>query len=348
MPTTLPDDSVLFRPEPILPTVERQPPVVVIGMPRSGSTFLAHVITTLNEWYVFDDLYMVQEAISLRAEGPLTPRQLEHLTVFLGWSVRARIRFEDKFLRPDCTWEDIDRMVEVVQAMYADRPVEWQELQEEWLMRLALHHGRSRWGWKTPQDFHHIAWLQQLYPGVRFVFILRDPTRMMASFKFLTGQDGDKGQYHPLVYARYWRMAVEAYKHHAQDAGVPLLLIKFEDLTKDPDGQADRIAAFLDATRSGPVPVKGANTTFAGGKRRSITPTEQWLLKRIAGPLMEEFGYSVPEARFRLRDLPDLAWISLRFAAHQVWRLRKHARSRAQVRAFLRAWFQPAAEGRAG
>ena len=340
MSTERPDSCVLFRTDSVLDDAERRPPAVVIGLPRSGSTFLAHVITTLNEWYVFDDLYFVQTADSVRANGPLTPTQVNKLTDFLGWSLKARIRHEDKFLRPDCSWDDADKMVEAVRTLYAARAVEWPELQEEWITRLALHHGRTRWGWKTPQDFHHVRRLQEVYPGVRFIFILRDPARMMASFKFISGRDGKQGQYHPILYSRYWRMAVEAYKRYENDDSVPMLLVRFEELTKEPDAQADRIAGFLGASRSGPVPVKGSNTSFTKGGRRDITPTEQWMLRRMAGPLMDELGYTVPDARFRLRDLPDLALTTLRFVRYQARTLPRHARKRTQVVSFLKAWWR--------
>ncbi|WP_107666876.1 hypothetical protein [Cyanothece sp. BG0011] len=48
------------------PVVEQStPPVIVVGLPRSGSSFLAHTLSTLKDWYVFDDLMIYQKVQGL-------------------------------------------------------------------------------------------------------------------------------------------------------------------------------------------------------------------------------------------------------------------------------------------
>jgi hypothetical protein len=294
------------------------------------------VLTALEEWYVFDDLYLYQQVRGLGADADLTPRQLESLVGFLGWTVRARIRHEDSFFTPDCTWEDVDRMVEAVMEAFRDRKVRWETLLEEWLMRLARHHGCTRWGYKTPQDFMHMHLLAEHFPGVHYVFIQRDPRRMMASMKFVREQDGDPRQYHPVAYALYWRMAYKTVRAYEDMGEAPVLSVHFEDLVKDPDAAAAELGAFLGSTVKGKVPVKGKNTSFSGGKRKDITPTEAWLCERLAGDAMEKAGYTDRQGRFRLRDLPDLAYISCRFTIYQVVRVATQRDARASVKTFLK------------
>ena len=39
-------------------------PLIIVGLPRSGTSFLAHVLSAIDDWYVFDDLYCVQKAMA--------------------------------------------------------------------------------------------------------------------------------------------------------------------------------------------------------------------------------------------------------------------------------------------
>jgi len=260
------DQSPLFSPAPVVQ--KRTAPVIVVGLPRSGSSFLSHVLSSLDDYYVFDDLYLLQQVQALGAENrPLTSGELRKLTGFLGWAVRARIRYEDSFRAPDCTWEDMDRMVEAVRTAFEDKAVYWHTLLEEWLTRLAWHHGRRRWGYKTPQDFHHLDLLTDRFPGARFVFIMRDPRRMMASMKYVRDADGDPRQYHPIVYALYWRMARRAVDAFRAKDRAPVHEVRFEALVSDPDGEARRLAAFLSTSVSATVELGGTNTSFKAGRR---------------------------------------------------------------------------------
>ena len=328
-------DSPLFSKVPVV-TEPKKPPVIIVGLPRSGSSFLSHVLSTLDDWYVFDDLHFYREARAVKADGPLTSEQLDRLVFFLGWQVRARIKFEEHFSKPRCTLEDVDRMCAAVLETFRERPVVWHELMEEWMMRLALHHGKTRWGYKTPQDFMHVRELHGLFPGARFLFIMRDPRRMMASIKYVPPQDGARGQYHPCIYASYWKMAYGAFRQLESAGDIPILMVRFESLVADPDGQARAIAEFLGATLTRSVPVRGSNTSFGGGKRRDLTPTEKWMCERIAGPVMESAGYEVEHPRPRLRDVPDLLFTTARFAGYQSSRLIREPSARVSVTAFLR------------
>jgi hypothetical protein len=201
------------------------------------------------------------------------------------------------------------------------------------MTRLARHHGCEHWGYKAPQDFMHLDMLKEIWPGVRFIFVYRDPRRVMASKKYVDGQDGTPGEYHPFVYARYWRMAADAMIAANQNGEV--YFAQFEKLVADPDEEARRIASFLDTRFDGTVERTQGNTSFKGGKRRNITPTEAWVCERIAGNAMQELGYDSSEGKVRLQDAPDLAWRSLRFTAAQGKRMFKNPAARQSVKFFL-------------
>ena len=147
-PAIVADDSVLFATRPVV--TQPQPPVIVIGTPRSGSSFLAHVMSHIQDWYVFDDIYFYQKVKSIKADqSPLTKEQTDKLVHFLGWRLRTKIRYV-KFESPNATWADVRRMCAAVGETYEQGGVMWQQLFEEWMTRLALHHGKSHWGYKVP------------------------------------------------------------------------------------------------------------------------------------------------------------------------------------------------------
>ena len=332
----------LFATHPI--AGEYRPPVIIVGLPRSGSSFLSHVLSQVQNWYVFDDLYLYRHAKGIgAAEGKLTQEQLEKLIFMLGWQVRARINFP-KFHVPDIPLDDVDKMDEALRQTYKDRDVTWHELQHEWLMRLAKHHNCENWGYKAPQDFMNLDMLNEVYPDLKVVFLYRDPRKVMASFKNITAdnEDGHPGQYHPWVYSQYWKMALSTLKQAKETLANEILEIKFEDLVSEPQVTGDKIAKFLGAEVTGEIEVKKPNSSFSDKKRQGITPTETWICEKIAGSLMREKGYADSDkpARFRIIDIPDLIYICFRFTFYQIIRVIKDPDALVSIRTYMGSLFK--------
>lgn len=325
--------------------MEDAAPVIVVGLPRSGSTFLAHVLSGMDDLFVFDDLYCLQKAEALGCNGPLTPAQLHDLLHFLGWQTRARISYKPTFEQLPLTWDDVDVLCDTLGRVLGHGEVTWPEVMTEFLTRLARVCGKNRWGYKTPQDFHHMDRLFEIFPRVRFLFIMRDPVKVLASFKFNRSQDGSVGQYHPWIYARYWRMAAEVAHASARRLRVPLLTVRFEDLVASPEQEARRIGTFLGTRPTGVISTAAPNSSFGDGSRRSITPTEAWICRRTIGPTLAQFGYACETGRFRLRDIPDLLWTTIRFCCYQTWRICTHPVARVKVASFCRRLFNGRSAG---
>lgn len=330
--------SPLFSETPVVDAPSA--PVVVVGLPRSGSSFLAHLLSQLPDWYVYDDLYILREAraLGVRDREPMNREQLAGLVAFLARRLKAALR-RRKYAPPEMTIEDVDRMAATVEAALAEVEPTWAVLLEEWLTRLARHQGRSRWGYKTPQDFAHVDLLEELFPGARYVFLYRDPRRVMASKKFVRRGDGKVGQYHPWAYATYWRLASDSVEAVEERLGERLLCLSFEELTRDPQAAAARIAAFLGTSAPASLEVGEPNSSFSSGERKTITPTETWLCERVAGRAMRLRGYETGTGKLRLRDLPNLLATSVRFLFHQAGRLRVKKSARYSVAMFLRLVF---------
>ena len=314
------------------------PPVVVVGLPRSGSSFLCHVLSMLKDWYVFDDLYVYQIVQAQNLKGSLTPEQQQKFLDRLGWATRARIKWERNFFVPQCSWDEVFQMEKAILETFQGQAVDWPTLLEEWMMRLALHHDCHHWGYKTPQDFMHMDTLTDLFPGIRFIFILRDPRKVMASMKNLVhrkGGDGDPRQYHPVAYALYWKMAYEKVQQFIAGGRAPVAIVRFEELVANPSAIAESLAEFLETEVANQVAVERSNTSFESQKRRDVTATERWLCEQLVGPTMEKAGYEVQHVKPKFQDVIDLGYTSAQFALYQAHRIITDKKRRKSVLAYL-------------
>lgn len=324
-------DALVFSERPVAP-LRREPPVVVVGLPRSGSKYLTHVLNGVDGLYVFDDLYYFREARGIRASAPLTPDQRRHLVTWLA----ARSVFPERerdFDHRSVDEETVGRLRAGVESALAGREVGAPELLEEWMVRYALLQGRHRWGYKAPQEFMHLDHVARAFPGVQFVFLYRDPRRVMGSYKYVPDRHGDAGRYHPVTYALYWRLAQRTLAANAES--LPVHPVKFEDLVDDPDEVGASLAAFLGSAWKGAAIPERVNTSFGGGEKREITPTERWICERIAGREMQQRGYPPDTPRPRVRDLPDLLRTTVRSGLHHLRQLLTNPRSRGSALLFL-------------
>lgn len=331
-------DSVtdpLFATTAQAPRLADRAPVVVVGLPRSGSSLLSHILSQTADWYVFDDLYTSRRAYELGAKDgqPMTRFQFESLVFFLGWQVRARLKHTE-YARPSCTLDEVDSFNEALHALYADRLPTWSELQEEWMARLALRAGATRWGWKQPGAFRMLGRLETAYPGLRTIYLMRRPEAVLASYKYMPKghTDGTPAQYHPIAHSYYWRQAARSWIA-AQRADRPrTFYLRFEDMTADPVATGRQLGAFLGSTLDNVSLPEKPNSSFdgPGGQRRGLTGLETRLLKAIAqkerNALFPDKPLQIPA--MKANDLADITWRSFTFLNHQRARVMERIRVR--------------------
>jgi len=326
--------SYLFLEDSIKNHVEAEPPVILVGLPRSGSSFLSDVLSQIDDWYVFDDLYLYREAKAIGAvEGFLSTDQLENLLYFLGWQIRARLKF-GTFSIPKMSMEDVDTLNGVLFRLFTNKKVTWSELLEEWMLRLAYNQGCKRWGYKAPQDFLHIDVLNIAFPGVKYIFIQRDPRTMMRSLKFVHSNDGNPKQYHPLAYSLYWKSCAKTIIN-LQTKGVNILVVHFEKLISKPTESADNIAQFLGANISKDLVIKKSNSSFHDKKQKELTSTEIWLIEKMIGNYLKVGGYKTSNRRPDLLGFIEVFRVSFVFAFFQFFRVFKKKSALVSIKSFL-------------
>jgi hypothetical protein len=320
-------DDQLFSPRRSAPSAKDAAPLIVVGLPRSGSSFLSHLISQIDDWYVFDDLYLQDKALEIGATGSLDEAQLDRLLDFLGWQIRARLRW-GRYAVPQMNEDEVAPMNAALRAAFAGHGATWADLQAEWMLRLARRGGCTRWGYKQPKAFRSARLLKSLYPGARFLFLMRAPHDVLASYKHMQkgSQDGDPDQYHPLAHAYYWRMAARSCFELQARMGADVMLLRFDDLVADPTAQAGKIAMFLGAAR--PVAILAPdrpNTSFdtAGvrpGGRARVNGIKSLIINILCGRLADRMGFARRHEAFAPADLVDLARRSYRFLRFRMHR----------------------------
>lgn len=158
---------------------------------------------------------------------------------------------------------------------------------------------------KTP---HHVNWIDRILealPDARFVVMVRDPYGFIRSYK----HQGDRRPedqrrafrklYHPAIAAMVWRRYIRAAQHALERAGDQVLLVRFEEIKRDPQAILARIQQFLGL----PIePIAGRvppdNTSFPGGKKLDLAFADVFWMNLIGGREMRRNGFERRRAGF--------------------------------------------------
>jgi hypothetical protein len=307
------------------------PPVLVLGVRRSGTTLLRVMLDRHSELAVPDESYFVPQ---------LADRHLRHVD-------------------PDAFVDDLRRI---------DTPAEWDVPLEKVRARLtdrmpigaaiatvytvyAEEHGKRRWGDKTPMYMQNLRLLERLFPDALFVHLIRDGRDAALSFLSMPKGLMTETWMQPrgvAGFAGQWRAEVKAAQRLGRRVGDQRYLeVRYEDLVGDVESVLRRIATFAR------LPYEPAMADYAGNVDVSTKPHQQslnrpptaglrdWRLQmspedvgafdRVAGDLLGELGYESherPGAAGRLRrasySARAAAWRAASFALRRspLWRRR--------------------------
>lgn len=312
-------------------------PLIIIGLPRCGTSFLADVVSQIGDWYIFDDLYLYRQAKAIDAtDQPLTEEQLVKLVNFLGWQIHARIKF-GIFCVPKMQISDIEPMNQAIIETFKNSKIYWYQLQSEWMKRLAVNQGCKLWGYKAPQDFQITNQLLKHYPGAKFIFVYRDPRKMLRSLKFVRDDDGHPAQYHPFFYSLYWKKALKAHARLKESNSKSLLTVKYEDLSNSYQKVAIQIASFLGVELQHEIDGSNTNSSFKRTHKESdIRPTEYFICEYLCKKELEYAGYRTTNSKARLSDMIEIIRISYVFSKYQLIRLIKSKSGRVSIMMYLK------------
>jgi Sulfotransferase family len=294
------------------------PQLFVLGVSRSGTTMLRVILDRSPGIAIPDETFFIPQ-LAHRHPGVVDTAEfledVRRLPRLAAWGVPA----EDisARLRPGMTTG------EALDAVFS---------------AYAAHHGKLRWGDKTPMYMRHLALLERLFPAAQYVHLVRDGRD--AALAFLDMPEGvvTRTWAHPRSPAGFaceWRTEVSGARDLGRRIGPARYLeIRYEDLVA---GSSDVMRSVCDFAG---LPFEPQMLEFAGAVDVSAKPHHQRLLQpptrgvrdwrsqmgpedvrafeAIAGDLLGELGYELAgsaPSRPGARASAALAWYRARMGA---------------------------------
>jgi Sulfotransferase family len=272
------------------------PPLVVLGVSRSGTTLLRIVLDRSAGVAIPDESFFVPVLARRHRRTVDRDRFLDdvaRIPTIRDWGLRAT----DVAPRVG-TGVSIGDAIAAIFETYADRA------------------GKPRWGDKTPMYMRHVPLLERLFPDAQYVHLVRDGRDAALSFLEMPAGTYTKTWAHPDTAARFaclWRKEVGGARTLGRRVGARRYHeLRYEELVADPNAVVRRICAFAD------IPFEPSMLEYAGEVDVSAKPHQQRLLRpptagvrswreempaedvaafeAVAGDLLAELGYELGSA----------------------------------------------------
>ncbi|MGK7910421.1 MAG: sulfotransferase [Synechococcus sp.] len=331
------------------PVSEASQPVILVGMPRSGSTILSRLLNESPELFIVNDFYLLQRAEGLGVlKSDLDASQAKCFASNTMSRIRCRIEKEDSPEIEDALCISPDQEAELENyalSVAAEHGSSWNEILSLIMCKAGEMMGKSYWGYNTPQDYLHIDTLFGAYPNAKLVFLLRDPRQMLKSYKNVIDNGyHTPARYHPIIQTLAWRTAARVF-FQARQKEQSVLLVRYEDVIERTNPTLQEIASFCNIE----IPHVdlsqfGNNSSFKMSRsKKPLCESEIWLCESIAAKEMRQLGYEPSSSKFRLRDIGYLSAISLKVVQYYVGTAvaSRDVRKRIQ-NIFVRSFIKPA------
>lgn len=266
------------------------PPVVVLGVSRSGTTLLKEMLDRHSELAIPSESYFIPQLWD--RHGPRPDR--EAILADLGRLARVRewgVTPDDVSprLATDPSFSDV---IGAVYRAYSDT------------------RGKARFGDKTPAYMQRLDLLETVFPGAQYVHIVRDGRDAALSFlamrrrpRFNWARPRGLGDF-----ACQWDFEVRgARRFGATVARDRSLELRYEDLVAEPERRLREVCAFLGlafepgmleyhldvdaSTREDHPRLAQPPTAGVRDWREQMPPRDVERFEAIAGPLLGELGY---------------------------------------------------------
>jgi hypothetical protein len=275
-----------------------KPPVFIVGCPRSGTSYLYHLLlsaggfaefhTQMNVFDVLEPIYgdLSSTANKRRMMADWLDSKAFHLSGLDAASIEAKVMAECD------SASDFLRIV---------------------MDEVARSQGVDRWADSTPTNVPHMLRIKHDFADAKFIHIIRDPRDLALSLdkkgwsRPLPGDSSNS----LLAAAVYWEWIVRKGRKYGRQLGDDYMETRYEDLVHSPAAELDRIGKFLrceldyERIRANSVgSIKNPLTSFKEDlKRGNFSPVGRWKEKfppeqlirfeSLIGVYMQELGYKL-------------------------------------------------------
>jgi hypothetical protein len=310
------EDFVCRHPECL--DVAMEPPVIVVGLPRSGTTHLVNLLAADRRFRSMP-WWEVREPTPVIGDGPdrdgVDPRYLRAMGEWEATKVAAPLTalMHDRppwSIEEDCELVDLDLCSYTLEwharvpkwrdhYLTLDQRTHYQFLLRE-LQVLSYLRGPNRWVLKTPQHLEQLPALLHVFPDATIAFTLRDPVAVLQSAITMLAYGDRVRRVHVDAdgLAAYWADRVERLLRAAtRDAGVipadQRVDVEFGEFMSDDLAMGTRIieATGMELTDE----ARGQLSTYLAGNPRGKEGRVVYDLRADfgiePGELYERFGF---------------------------------------------------------
>lgn len=147
-------------------TLNKERPVFIVGVPRSGTTLLASLISSHHEISCGPETqFFNQTTIEEREKAVNDPEWPKH-----GVKLVTQLHLAGKpvFRHFDLSTEDIENYL-------CEKAPSQRALLESLTVQFSQKQGKRLWAEKTPGHLHHVEEIKRIFPSAKIIHIVRDP-----------------------------------------------------------------------------------------------------------------------------------------------------------------------------
>lgn len=203
-------------------------PFFIVGSGRSGTTLLRMILSSHSRLSIPPETYYLAPLLDqLPIDRSLSPDEVERaVKVMTGHYRWPDMGIDSGELARDAAALVSPKLRDIVEIAYAKH---------------LAHEGKARWGDKTPPYIQIVPRLAEMFPGARFIHLLRDGRDVAKSFQSV-------GWYGPHLHRNMieWTGAIELDRRWRK---LPLadriLVVRYEDLVRQTEKTTKQICEFL-------------------------------------------------------------------------------------------------------
>lgn len=276
-------------------------PRFIVGMPRSGTTWLCRSLNQHPDVAAFGEtMFWGKAYIQPDHEGRYDARALQRAReALLAKPLETSIAMAGPGRLKRVFSEDLPRIIgESFAAMPpAPRPG---EVFARIAADLAQAEGKTAWVEKTPHHIFHVGRILEQFPDARIIVTLREPYGFMLSYKHQPGYQRTAAsrrrferRYHPLACALIWRNSWWAARRLIASRPEQVMIVRTEEIESRPAKVLQEVQVFL-GLRIDPEVVglpERVNSSFDPGPRPVLTDGDVAWMNLIAGRAIQSAGY---------------------------------------------------------
>jgi hypothetical protein len=301
-------------------------PIFIVGAGRSGTTLLQLMINAHPHIAICGEIHYFDQVLEIKNHVP-SLETLKDLDTFFS------------LLR---TTHDLQHFPEaelifrtVKQRLAQEHNRTYERFYRYVLEEYAKINGAKRYGEKTPSNVRYLKQLIQIFPNAQIIHIVRDPRAVVASRLKMPWTADDV-----VINILKWKVDILYGKEFPKDIA-SYLELRYEDLVSNPEHQLNRICEFvgeeydsrmMEYYKTSKKHIKAepwkegtyrpVNTIAVEKWRRELSAAQLYIVQKIVGSLMEQFGYKPIEVKWSAKIVSPIVFV-IELAKYVNYKLRE-------------------------